>query len=107
MRLRHRTGLGFLRRGFSVHVLSALLFLAITARTGSDFFHTEGPENAGATISAPCTACELEATTALGAPDPPVLPPLTVLQVEAIVLPEAYPFAPVILHARGRAPPSL
>jgi len=94
-----------LRRGFSAHTLAALLFLALAARTGGDFFHTEGPEHAGATISAPCNACELEATTALGCPPPPVLPPLTISTVEAIVPAEIQPYATPILHTQGRAPP--
>ncbi len=114
-----RNGLGILRRGFSAadrsyavhsprmigHALAALLFLAILARTGSDFFHTEGPVTAGVTISAPCNACDLEATTALGAPPPPVLPPLTVSSIEIVVVLEARPFASAILHTNGRAPP--
>lgn len=97
--------LSALRRGFSAHTLVTLLFLALIVRSGGDFFHTEGPEHTGATISAPCNACQLEATTALHAPAPPVLPPLTVSRVETVIPTEARPYAPAILHTQGRAPP--
>jgi hypothetical protein len=102
----HRKVLAVLRRGLSAHGLAALLLLALAARTGSDFFHTEGPEHAGATISAPCPACQLEATTALGCPPPPVLPPLTISTIETVVPSETRPYAPPILHTQGRAPPA-
>ena len=95
-----------LRRGIPAHALAALLFFSLVARTSSDFFHTDGPVTTGASISAPCNACDLEATAALDAPSPPVLPPLTVSPIEPAIPQEAHPFAPAILHTQGRAPPA-
>ncbi len=103
MRKLHR--LAILRLGFFTRVLTACLLVALSGRVASDFFHTDGPLTRGAAISAPCNACEIEATAVIGAPAPPALPALPVVITHLIVPPEAHPFAPVLLRAQGRAPP--
>jgi hypothetical protein len=108
MKVRHQRGLGSLRRSYAVHAFVALLLFAIAGRTGSDFFHThEALIDNGPTISAPCNACDVEATVTLNAPPIPVLPPLTVTPVEIFASSVIRPFAPAILHTQGRAPPTL
>jgi hypothetical protein len=108
MNIRKRTGLGVLRRGFAGHAFAILLLIAIAGRTSSDFFHThEAFSENGPSISAPCNACDVEATVTLNAPTPPVLPPLTVAPVQVFSPVVASPFAPAILHTQGRAPPTL
>jgi hypothetical protein len=101
-------GLWALRRGYAAHAFPLLLLFAIAGRTGSDFFHThEAFSESGPSISAPCNACDVEATVTLNAPAPPVLPTLAVTPVEEFASSVIRPFAPVILHTQGRAPPSL
>jgi hypothetical protein len=96
-----------LRRGYAAHAFVAFLLIALAGRTGSDFFHThEAIPGNGIAISAPCNACDLDATIALNAPTAPVLPPLTLTTVEIFVSPIEQPFTPAILHTRGRAPPA-
>jgi hypothetical protein len=108
MNVRGQRGLIYLRRGYAAHAFVAFLLFAIAGRTGSDFFHTHEahPQN-GPSISAPCNACDVEATVTLNAPTPPVLPPLAVTPVEIFAPSVSRPFAPAILHTQGRAPPSL
>ncbi len=108
MIFRYQRGLGLLRRGYATQAFVALLLVAVVGRTGSDFFHTHEAfaENVP-TLSAPCNACDVEATIALNGPPPPVLPPLTITPVEVFVSSVAQPFAPSILHTQGRAPPAL
>ena len=106
--VRQHRGLWALRRGYAAHAFVFLLLLAIAGRTGSDFFHThEAFSENGPAISAPCNACDVEATVTLNAPAPPVLPPLTLTPVENFVSAVERPFAPAILHTQGRAPPTL
>jgi len=108
MNFRKYQGLAIFRRGFSAQVMVALILLALAGRTGSDFFHThEALSDTGTAISAPCNACDVEATVTLNAPPPPVLPPLVVTPVEIFSLAVASPFAPPILHTQGRAPPAI
>jgi hypothetical protein len=113
VKTRQQKGLGSLPRESSVQdhsvtvrILVTLLFLALAARSSSDFFHTEGPVGTGPAISAPCNACELQGTSALDAPPPPALPSLTVSEVEAVIPAEAHPFTPPIVRMQGRAPPT-
>lgn len=97
-----------MRHSYAVHAFVALLLVAIAGRTGSDFFHThEALADNGTTISAPCNACDVEATVTLNAPPVPVLPPLTVTPVEIFALSVGSPFTPAILHTHGRAPPAI
>ncbi len=97
-----------MRRGYAAHALVAFLLLALAGRTGSDFFHShEAFSDNGPSISAPCNACDLDATIALNAPPAPVLPPLALTPVEIFVPFVDGPFAPAILHTQGRAPPAL
>jgi hypothetical protein len=97
-----------LRRGFAAQAFAVLLLLALAGRTESDFFHThEALSNDGPSISAPCNACDLDATIALNAPPAPILPPLALTPVDIFVPSVAQPFAPAILHTQGRAPPAL
>jgi hypothetical protein len=108
MNIRQHRGLWRLRRGYAAHAFVMLLLLALAGRTESDFFHThEAFSDNGPSISAPCNACDLDATVALNATPPPVLPPLTITPVEVFVTSVARPFAPAILHTQGRAPPTL
>ena len=95
-----------MRRGYAAHAFAVLLLFAIAGRTQSDFFHTHDAfSDNGPSISAPCNACDIDATIALNAPTAPVLPPLTLTPVEIFVPSVARPFAPAILHTQGRAPP--
>lgn len=97
----------WLRRGLTANALAVLLFLSLGARTASDLFHTEGPLTSGVTISAPCNACNVEATAVVAAPAPPALPVLTVSSILIIVPGGAHPFVPLIIQNQGRAPPAL
>ncbi len=108
MNIRQHRGLWLLRRGFAAQAFAMLLLFALAGRTESDFFHThEALCDNGPSISAPCNACDLDATVTLNAPAPPVLPRLTVTPVEIFVRSEGRSFAPAILHTQGRAPPAL
>jgi hypothetical protein len=108
MNIRQQRGLWTLRRGYAAYAFVVLLLLALAGRTGSDFFHShEAFSDNGPSISAPCNACDLDATIALNAPPAPVLPPLALTPVEVFVSSVARPFAPAILHTQGRAPPAL
>ena len=108
MKAQKHQGLGILRRGYAAQAFAVLLLIALAGRSESDFFHThEALSNNGPSISAPCNACDLDATITLNAPTPPVLPPLAVTPVEIFAPSIARPFAPAILHTQGRAPPVL
>ncbi len=101
-----RMGLHFLRQGIGTQMLGVLILFALCGRVESDFFHThEFYSSAVPSLSAPCNACDVEATSVLIAPAPPVLPPLTVAEFKSIVPNEAWPFTTAILQAKGRAPP--
>ncbi len=108
MNVRQLPGLRLLRRGYAAQAFAALLLLALAGRTESDFFHShEALSDDRLAISAPCNACDLDATIALNAPPPPILPALAFTPVEIFVCSVARPFAPAILHTQGRAPPAL
>lgn len=106
MNIRQQRGLGVMRRGFAAQAFAMLLLLALAGRTESDFFHThESLCDNGPSISAPCNACDVDATIAHNAPATPVLPPLALTPVEVFVTSVSRPFATAILHTQGRAPP--
>gem|GEM_PF-4564250 len=100
-----RNPLQMLRNGIAPAALALALLAAVLVRSSGNFFHTEGFTSDRPTISAPCNACDLEATGIIHAPPPPALPPLTISEHLDLVPAEAQPFSAPALSHRGRAPP--
>lgn len=87
-------------------VLVALVVLSLGLRISGDFFHSHTSTQSHVEhISAPCDACQLDATHAVESADAATLPVLPVVCLPEIVRAEAHPFIPILLRTSGRAPP--
>ncbi|MDP4198511.1 MAG: hypothetical protein Q8902_02945 [Bacteroidota bacterium] len=92
------------RLTFVGRYLALVLLPVMLLRSGSELFHSHEAAQ-GVSISAPCNACELEATFAIEGIDPAPLPTLPVLQRFECLANESHPFVPFTLRSSGRAPP--